>query len=310
MASFGVRRLLNTRPLLELFLSQIMQDDEIAKTWGREIAEVVEVELALDALEKHPTATHDDYRDPLYRGKHDREKLCEEILKELVSKERLDDDDKIILGSGGAKPKTLRSESQAYIINGPPASGKSGVASFVADTCGAYILDSDYAKRKFPEYSTFKGGASLVHDESDKIIFGESNSLFEYCVCEHYNMVIPLVGRNCKSLLNVCKRIQEKKYSIHLINVTLDRAKCTSRAFHRFLDTKRYVPLSYVFDEVANTPETSYFKIKRDWEGKGLFESFAQLSTDVPRGEPARVEDCTPNSPIANYYRAKEVELR
>ena len=210
----------------------------------------------------------------------------------------MNSDDDICLGVGGAKPKEPWQESVAYIVSGAPASGKSSIADALAHENGAYILDSDYAKRKFPEYMSYNGGASLVHAESNEIIFGSedrSNSLLEYCIYSQCNIVIPLVGRTQKSVEKICARLIEAQYKIHLINVALDRYKCTQRAYRRFLASKRYVPLSYVFDEVGNEPELVYFRLKRAHEAD--YESFSQLSTDVPKGELPKVIEKTENSP-------------
>ena len=69
-----------------------------------------------------------------------------------------------------------------------PASGKSTIANSIADLYGAYIIDSDFAKRKIPEFG-HEFGASIVHEESSIITFGSRKpkyndefSLYEFCV--------------------------------------------------------------------------------------------------------------------------------
>ena len=65
----------------------------------------------------------------VYYNEEDRETLREQIVSELIYLERLDDDEKIKLGFGGARPKEVKRDKTALIITGPPASGKSKVAS-------------------------------------------------------------------------------------------------------------------------------------------------------------------------------------
>lgn len=295
MARQGCRRRLDTAELAE---------DFVTKTFGKgnnveKIAkEVLRAEMELVYLEKKPTKLYTEYRAKRFRDDMDREVLYNLILSELINYEQLDNDDDICLGRGGAKPKEPRQERIAYIVSGSPASGKSSIADNLARNNGAYILDSDYAKRKFPEYSTYGGGASLVHEESNAIIFGAGNeygSLFEYCIYSHSNVVIPIVGRTQRSVETICTRLLNAHYKIHIINVALDRYKCTQRAYGRFASSKRYVPLSYVFDEVGNEPELVYFHLKRVHSNE--YESFSQLSTDVTQGDQPIVLEKTVNSP-------------
>ena len=250
---------------------------------GRLAAQIVCAELGLQVLEDSPTITHKNYRVAKYRSAKERQRLRDAILSELINMEQLDNDDDICLGQGGAKPRNIQTNAQAYIVSGPPASGKSKIADALAAENGAYILDSDYAKRKFPEYHFYDGGASLVHKESDQIVFGSGSGkhLFEYCVYSRCNMVIPLVGRTLESMAGICDKLIASGYTIHIVNVVLDPGKCAFRALQRFRSSKRYVPLSYIFDEVGDKPEVVYFRLKRKFAGKPNFKSFTQLSTDV-----------------------------
>lgn len=294
MDAGSCRRPLNTKILAEPFIYAVFGSGTSSKSI---VNTVVEAEANLRNVEKLPTATHEDFREEGYRTSREREKLHTLILKELIGKARLTDDDKIKLGKGGAKPKVVKREACAYIVSGAPASGKSGVAMVLAERNGAYILDSDYAKRKFPEYSSNPAGASLVHDESDKLIFGDKDSMWEYCMYERVNVVIPLVGKTYESVDKICRKLIDAKYKIHIINVALDRYECTRRVYGRYLTTKRYVPLAYVFDEVGNEPERVYFNYKREHMRDKAFVSFTQLSNDVPRGSKPKVVEATKNSP-------------
>lgn len=297
MADSGFRRTLNTQIAADEFVENILgiPDDD-----GRLAAQIVCAELGLQILEDSPTISNRNYRVAKYRSNKERQRLHDIILSELINMEQLDNDDDIYLGHGGAKPKNIQANAQAYIVSGPPASGKSKIADTLAAENGAYILDSDYAKRKFPEYHFYDGGASLVHKESDQIVFGGQTGkyLFEYCVYSRCNMVIPLVGRTPQSMTGICDKLIASGYSIHIVNVVLEPGKCAARAFQRFRDSKRYVPLSYIVDEVGDKPEVVYFRLKRQFKDDPNFKSFTQLSTDVSPGQPPVVLEKTPHSPF------------
>ncbi len=280
------RRNLNTLDLAEDFVLKIIEPDDGV---DEIVSSIVNAELTVAQLEAHPTITHTDYRARQYRTDSQRNKLQEQVLRELINESRLESDEDIKLGVGGSKPSITNNESQAYIVMGPPASGKSGVAVDLSVKYGAYILDSDYAKRKLPEYHMHSGGASLVHAEADKIVFDPTHSLFVYCIYSRHNMVIPLVGRSVSSIEDIIKKLIEANYTIHIFNIVLDRFKCTARAYNRYIATHRYVPLSYVFDEVGNEPERIYFIIKRKYLSHPNFAGFSQLSTDVGQGEPPKI---------------------
>ena len=228
------------------------------------------------------TLTHRDYRDFEYRNEKIREQLRASIIDELIVKTRLDDDNEISLGNGGAAPKTqLKAEKKMFYVIGPPAAGKSGISNKIADAIGGYILDSDYAKRKFPEYKNQIAGASLVHDESDKLIFSYNNgNLLEHCIENNYNMVIPKIGYSLNKVSDFCGIMKDIGYSVFLISVDLDRAKATQRAYNRFKESGRYVPLSSIFDAYANEPTLNYFRFKQ-MNANDIFDGFAQFSTDV-----------------------------
>ena len=232
------------------------------------------------------TLNNMEFRDFEYRSKDKREELRTRILYDLIHRTRLVDDENICLNKGGAKPRTdLKAEYKLFYIIGPPASGKSTISNTIADKFGAYILDSDYVKRKLPEYKNQVGGASLIHDESDVLVFSydHPNNLLAHCLKFGYNMVIPKIGYDIQATCNLCLTIKKRGYSIYLVSVDLDRAKATIRAYNRFKKTKRYVPLSLIFDYYGNDPILNYFRLKQRFSD--IFEGFIQLSTDVGFGK-------------------------
>lgn len=303
----GYNRPLIGDPEVELFVNSVLNMYSSPPEKKREaINAIIAAERNLAGAGTDASTMQQRYRDFEYRKDIDRRLLNNRILNELVEFERLPNDDDISLGKGGAKPpKGVISEEKAFYVIGPPASGKSGISNTIADAFGAYILDSDYAKRKFPEYSNQISGASIVHEESDQLIFRrEEGNLLVHCLSRRHNIVIPKIGHRLSSIVAMCTALKNQGYSVYLISVDLDRMKATSRAYNRYCETHRYVPLSLIFDGYGNDPTLNYFKAKQQYND--LFSGFAQISTDVPIGQPCiLLEEC--NLPEFNtiYGRAK-----
>jgi hypothetical protein len=253
------------------------------------------------------TSDHQKYRDERYRSEPDRWKLRNKIVSDLFNKERIENEDHIKLGKGGALPRTpIKKEKTVTIITGLPASGKSTISNKIADEYGSIILDSDYAKRKMPEFKDFFTGATILHEESDSIVFGfpkshDFKSLLELGIQDGANFVIPKIGHNVKSIVELATLFKEKfKYKVNLILVSLDRKDATLRALKRFIKTKRYVPLSLIFDGYSNEPILSYYRIKNQYTT--IFDSIGKVSTS---GIPAdyQIIENTNNGPLKVFVK-------
>ncbi|MCC8089082.1 MAG: zeta toxin family protein [Rikenellaceae bacterium] len=259
------------------------------------------------------TLYYTNHRAKKYRSDEKRWELREKIIDELYGLPRLDNDDEITLGNGGAKPlEEAKFNKQVYFIIGLPASGKSSIATKIADFTGSLILDSDYAKRKFPEYLSHPYGASLVHHESSFLIYGDESvrnipKNFEClqirCLKSGINLCIPTIGANHESLIKNAMVFKKIGYTPHLIMVQLDRRKATQRALERFDKTGRYVPLGLIFDVYSHEPLISYYRIKEKNLKNRIFRSIAKLSTDVAWGCPPKVVSYKGDSPVIEVYK-------
>lgn len=277
-------RRLNRPELVQSFVENILEIND-PRSQKQAIKQICDAENNLAAYSDQSTLYNSMYRTE-YKTNSLRENLRERIVDELFNKECLDDDDKIRLGKGGASPKSgPRYDKVAYYIIGPPASGKSLIAHKIAEKFGCFLLDCDLAKRKLPEYNDLVSGASLVHDESSVLIFGEKG-LLEKCLNTGANIVIPKIGHNMNSIKDFCRALTEKHYLVYLVSVDLPRQEATKRAYSRFKKTKRYVPLSLIFDFYADSPSLNYFKLKQSNEKDFIFSGFCQISTNVPMGNP------------------------
>ena len=264
---------------------------------------ILTAELQLENIESKSTLNSPEFRDGNYRQDNTRKQLREKILHELSHYKRLKKDDSIRLGRGGALPITgVQKEKQAYYIIGLPASGKSCITNQLADQFGAVVLDSDYAKRKLPEFD-MPLGAALTHEESSAIIFGMNNNrepcLLACTVSEGINIVIPKIGSDYGKALAFSQALKNLDYSVHLILVRLDRLKATRRAYNRFKSSGRYVALPLIVDGYANEPTIVYYDLKRT--SRKLFASFSMISTDVERGKPPKILELTGYSPFKKF---------
>jgi len=247
-------RFLSTNREVEDFLniSLLLNYKKDSKLKGI-ITQIVDGELGVSKFNtNYATISAKEMRNEKYRSDEDRWKLRERIISELWNKKRLEDDEKISLSKGGALPRAgVRREKQAFVIIGLPASGKSGIANEVSENSGAIIIDSDFAKRKLPEFKNHLYGASLVHEESKRITSGfrdenpyKIKSLYELSIGIGANIVIPTIGQNPKSIIDLANALKNNYgYKVHLILVSLSKREATIRAIYRFAKTKRYVPL-------------------------------------------------------------------
>lgn len=268
---------------VEAFMTNVLRLN--ANTYPDIVFKIAQAEKDLLSTEiSKQTLTSTSYRDRNYKSPNERWKLRSQIIEELLTYSRLEKDDDIKLGIGGAIPvKGIQSEYKAFIIIGLPASGKSTIANKIADENGAIILDSDYAKRKLPEYSLYPAGASLVHDESSAIISkftkenDNLNSVYTQCLMAGHNMVIPKIGNDIKGIKEFAMVLTEAKYETHLILVSLSREDATKRAIKRLDETGRYIPLGLIFDVYGNDPILTYYLLRTKYPT--LFSSYGAIST-------------------------------
>jgi len=297
-------RPLRTNEDVEDFLSQAL-DFNYKKIRGI-VQKIVAGELGVkEHNDKEQTLTNKSMRDKAYRDDISRWELRKMVIEELITMNRLMDDDKIRIGKGGALPTTqLKSEREAIIIIGLPAAGKSTIANKIADDYGAIIVDSDYAKRKLPEYKDYLHGDSIVHSESSAITYGfgvinpnDTKSLFERCIDLGHNIIVPRIGQIPGEIIGLTKNLTDNKgYKVHLILASLPKREATIRAIFRFKKSKRYVPLGLIFDWYANEPSHCYYYLRS--KHQGLFCSLGVLST---LENPPFCTDLVGNSPVLKY---------
>ncbi|MBL1264929.1 zeta toxin family protein [Methylomicrobium sp. RS1] len=295
-------RPLNDNDLAFNFLTEVL---DLQESEADELSQhVMKAERLLEGMKLKSTLESMENRRPLYKSNEKRVNLRRQIFDELINYERLDDDEKIMLGKGGAKPNTpLQTDREAIIVTGLPASGKSSIASKLADFFGAYVIDSDFAKRKIPEFG-HEFGASIVHEESSLVTFGLSGyedeyNIYEFCIAKGYNMIIPKIGGNCSSLREIRDTLIGKEYKVHLVLVSLDRQESCKRALYRYINTKRYVPLGLIFDGYGNEPILAYYRVRDDEK----WSSVGKLSTLFLKEKGPEIMYSTQNSPVERLQK-------
>lgn len=294
---------------LDTVLEFIPEEDE------KDIAfKIVNSERALIDYENPGVQTllYDNYRDRSYKTEADRWKLRRRIIDELFTEIRIDNDDEIVLGKGGALPTTgVKAEKRAYFVIGLPASGKSGISNIIADKHNAIIIDPDYAKRKLPEFHKLTWGASLVHLESSQIISGFNDnpqrimSLQTRSIYNGFNIVVPTIGNKCERIIAAAEELASLGYEIHLVLVALPKREATIRAIRRYNKSGRYVPLGMIFDDFGNDPSLTYYILK--CEKRKLFKSFGAISTNVEPGEPYFAVDLDGPTPAELFDFEKKI---
>ncbi len=224
----------------------------------------------------------------LVSGDSRRQHIKSQILHELVNLTIPKDDDDIRIGFGGSKPRNReRCNRKAIILLGLPASGKSTVAQVMSDMQGAYIIDSDFAKRKFPEL-TFPNGANWTHAESDDLVISKGDGVFSQCLAKGANMVLPKVGAKPDSIVNIYETLVSHDYDVSLGLVWLEPKKALQRAVKRYQKSKRYVPILKIIDD-GEGPLHVFNELSKRLK----LESYIHLSSDVRINEPCVIEDMT-----------------
>lgn len=277
-------------------VSQFLRSAGISQRPDDDAERIIAAKRVVDQLGGRGTHNDLSLRHPEYRDEEKRTQLRERITSELMELPRLDDDDDIRLGLGGTLPKTpLRRERRIFIVLGPPAAGKSGIANKVADAFGARIVDGDYVKRKIPEFEDRPEGAMLTHEEADEI----NSVVLDRATDTGDNIVWPKLGGDPAKMLKRADNFRKWGYSVYVVGVQLPIIKSVQRATKRFLDSNRYIPLDVIMG-VGTSPERTYTELRKNgYEGTAI-------STDVERGQPPRDVEGTPFQTLLRSARDGE----
>jgi hypothetical protein len=168
---------------------------------------------------------------------------------------------------------------QAYIVLGPPASGKSFFAEEIARNYDLAIVDSDDVKKILPEY---KGGvgANATHTEASLL----ANTVRENFMAEGKNILLPRIGglAKRKAIQNTIKDLQDNGYSVKTVLVDVDYKTALGRMYQRFAKTGRLVPPIYL-EETKNTPIDTFHRVKYVTDGYAWIDNNGEQNQQVIR---------------------------
>lgn len=204
----------------------------------------------------------------------ERMRIHAEIVESLLTKPRPENEELISIATGGALPKGgVEAGNKAFLVTGPPASGKSWITGRLAQATHSLIVDPDDAKRMLPEYRNGLNAFGL-HAESSLIIKAP-NGVLDCATSGGLNIVLPTVGPDADNLLETQMDLRNLGYSVYLVNVQCSVFISAVRALERTAHTGRYVPLKYLLCEVGNRPEEAFDQVRRNrnWMGLARFNT-------------------------------------
>ncbi|PEX49241.1 Zeta toxin [Bacillus cereus] len=153
---------------------------------------------------------------------------------------------------------------QAILLGGGSASGKSTLSkqwldAYEKNSIPITYIDCDEIKLLIPEYENVKQyneetAAVYVHDESSDI----ARELMEECIAGKKNFLYDGTMKNLKKYQHLIQHLKENGYNIvvTVVDVPLDEAK--KRAYVRFLETGRSVPIQIIEESHREVPKTFY----------------------------------------------------
>lgn len=194
-----------------------------------------------------------------------------------------------------------RKEKKALIIAGGSASGKSTIADQDAESLGAKIIDSDFAKELLPEFDGGRG-AGIVHIESKAI----NKLVLNRALDNGDNIILPVVGSSGSSILKTIQALKDEGYEIAFKYVDIPVEVAQVRNFRRIHRTGRFVDPDYVtqqYSKISKNYETGKSNSTHSQrvtnerntvevlEQSGNWKTFFDSSGDVLTGRPVRGED-------------------
>ena len=179
------------------------------------------------------------------------------------------------------------------IVIGLPASGKSSaIADTISHEFSSRVIDSDEAKKMFPEFNE-GWGANVVHAESQII----EQKAFQNALLNGDNIVLPKVGSNSHKLIdNYIDTAKSFGYDVNVHFVDLERNQALGRMINRFVEDGRYLAPDLI-DKYAPDNETNY--VAQTYEELKSDDRISQLTkwdNDVARGERPNLKEVTVTS--------------
>lgn len=189
-------------------------------------------------------------------------------------------------------------QRKAWIIIGPPASGKSYFAEQLAPQVGAAISDADDAKPWIPTSAPDRLGASGTGAGAGH---EESSALQKLALLEHLalgeNVVVPKVGLGPGSIFKLVNSLKEAGYEVALLNVEVAPQEALRRNVRRYINPeKRRLVAPRRSWEAGTKPTQTYHTVV----GAGVVDDYAHVNATPPPGQHTTVG----SGPLADFMRS------
>ena len=188
----------------------------------------------------------------------------------------------------GLSPGTIARNKEVTIVLGPPAAGKSTIANEIAVANRSAILDSDEIKKTLPEFEGGKG-TGAVHEESSTL----SKALQDIMISRGTNITLPKVGHSTSSIRKAVSLYKEKGYKVRLLLMDVTPENAVNRMLGRFVETGRFIPLSYL-DAVGTRPAETFKALRKENAADG----YAKIDNNGGFKDPKTVSGISGDNPL------------
>lgn len=161
-----------------------------------------------------------------------------------------------------SKKRNLKKEKKATIVLGPAAAGKSSLVGkdYLKDN-GMVEIDADIFKNYIKEYRDDPDNISIVHEASSEM----TKRMLSQALKDGYNVAIPKLGTNKKSIEKVITQLRDAGYSIELSMVGIDPKENAKRHLSRALSSGRLISSDIIgsqYGSKAKAIEETYEALK------------------------------------------------
>lgn len=159
-------------------------------------------------------------------------------------------------------PNSVVREGQtpdAVFMLGKPGSGKSTLRDSLGLEDRFTIVDADKIMEHLPGYEPDL--ASAYHERAADIA---EHYLMHGLEDQHMNMVLDMTGKNTAKIFKMADDVKSLGYNIHVIHASLSDLDAGKRAYERWQNGGRLVPISYVTGKFRDRPSNTY-KLLREY---------------------------------------------
>ena len=170
----------------------------------------------------------------------------------------------------------------AYIVLGPPASGKSYFSELIAKKNNLAILDSDDVKKIIPEYKDGLG-ANATHKESSILTM----LVRQYMMSQGTDFLVPNIGGHTKisKISDEIRELKELGYTVNTMVVDVAEPVAQARMYNRYIETGRLVDPQYLAEifHGNSSPLDTYHRVKYLGDGFAWVDNNGRENEEIIR---------------------------